>query len=300
MSKGPPLPILTNTEYGSFNATNADENIFVLTNSTPVPLSAGTWYLGVIRRDRGPVSYSVLAKELDNTAAPTIIDLTNAVPFNFTAGPGAALTNFFRFSVTNNPALTNAHSVRFQLYNLSGNGDLTLQTNAPPLAPPFFESSQNPGRSPELIWVYTNGALTNFPANWYLGVPNHEVTNITYTIVAAIDTNAYFPAFPGAEGMGGGAIGGGRLGYSNTVYHVTSLADSGAGTLRDAVSSTNRTVVFDISGTIWLQSRLVITNSFLTLAGQTAPGDGITVAGWETSVTNAHDIISSTTKEDAR
>jgi len=284
--KGVPLPNLTNTDYGSFNATNADENIYVFTNSSPVPLSAGTWYLGVFRRDAGPVNYTVLAKELD-TATPTVIPLTNGVPFNFTAGPGAALTNFFRFSVSNSATA----GLRFELYNLTGNGDLTVQTNALPLSPPFFESSQNAGRTPELIWVFTNTALTNLAADWYLGVPNREITNINYTIVAMIDTNGYFPAFPGAEGTGGGAFGGGRLGYSNTVYHVVNLNDAGDGSLRDAVSSTNRTVVFDVSGTIYLQSQLVITNSYLTLAGQTAPGDGITVAGWETSVTNAHDVI---------
>ena len=295
--KGVPLPNLTNTDYGSFNAGSADENIYVLTNSTPVPLTAGTWYLGVIRRSAGAVNYTVLAKELANNTPPNIIDLTNATPFNFTAGTGAALTNFFRFGVANNPALTNAHSVRFQLYNLSGNGDLTVQTNALPLAPPFFESSQNVGRNPEMIWVVTNGALTNFPANWYLGVPNHELTNISYTIVATIDTNGYFPAFPGAAGAGGGAMGGGgsaALGWhgtNGTVYHVFNLRDSGVGSLRDAVSSTNRLVVFDVSGTINLTNVLVITNSYLTIAGQTAPGGGITVAGQMTTVQSAHDVI---------
>jgi subtilisin-like proprotein convertase family protein len=292
--KGVPLPALTNTDFGSFNATNADENIYVLTNSSPVPLSAGQWYLGVIKRDAKQVNYTVLAKELDSNAPPAIIDLTNAAPFSFTAGPGAALTNFFRFHVTNSATM----GLRFQLYNLTGNGDLTVQTNALPLAPPFFESSQNVGRNPEMILIFTNSAVTNLAADWYLGVPNHELTNISYTIVAAVDTNGYFPAFPGAQGMGGGAAGAGGSpvlyghGTNGTVYHVTSLADDGsAGTLRDAVSSTNRTVVFDVSGTIWLQSRLVITNSFLNIAGQSAPGDGITVAGWETSVTNAHDVI---------
>ncbi len=49
--------------------------------------------------------------------------------------------------------------------------------------------------------------------------------------------------------------------------------------LRDAVTRTNRTIVFDISGVIFLQTPLVITNSFLTIAGQTAPGAGVTVAG---------------------
>ena len=52
---------------------------------------------------------------------------------------------------------------------------------------------------------------------------------------------------------------------------MVNLDDSGPGSLRDAVSSTNRTIVFDISGTIYLQSSLVVTNSYLTMVGQTAP-----------------------------
>ena len=296
--KGTPLPLLDSSDYGSFNTTNADENIYVLTNSAPVPLSAGPWYLGVFKRDAGPVRYTVLAKELD-TSSPTIIDLTNNVPFNFTAGPGAALTNFFRFSVTNSPP-----SIHFELYNLSGNGDLTVQTNAPPLAPPFYQTSQQPGVTPEFISILTNTAqtnlsttaLTNLNVDWYLGVPNNTANQITYTILAVLDTNSVFPAFPGAEGAGAGSLGGGSLpsrngGITNTVYHVTTLSDAGTGSLRDGVSSTNRTIVFDLSGTINLASPLVITNSYLTIAGQTAPGDGITVAGYETSVTNAHDVI---------
>ncbi|HEX7577813.1 MAG TPA: DUF642 domain-containing protein, partial [Verrucomicrobiae bacterium] len=295
--KGPPLPTLFSSDYGSFNTGNADENIYVLTNSTPVPLSPGRWYLGVFKRDAGPVAYTVLAKELDKAVPPTIIDLTNRVPFNFTAGPGAALTNFFRFNVTDTFfRVTNAvhavstntlASIHFELYNLSGNGDLTVQTDAPPLAPPFFESSQQPGRAAELIYIRTNSMLTNLVAQWYLGVPNLETNPITYTIVAVLDTNIVFPAFPSAEGAGADAIGG-RFGG---VYHVTSLADSGPGSLRDAVSAANRTVVFDVSGTINLQTPLVITNSFLTIAGQTAPGDGITVAGNMTTVQSAHDVV---------
>jgi subtilisin-like proprotein convertase family protein len=292
--KGPPLPTLYSDDYGSFNATNADENIYVLTNSQPVPLSAGRWYLGVYDRDPGPVNYTVLAKELDTTNGMngyTVINLTNSVPVNFTAGPGAALTNFFRFDVTNNPSLTNAGAIRFELYNLSGNGDLTVQTNAPPFAPPFFQSSQQPGATPELIYVRTNSALTNLAADWYLGVPNNETRPISFTIEAVIDTNAYFPAFPGATGSGGGAMGAGHAGMIGTVYHVISTDDSGPGTLRAAICATNRTVVFDVSGTIGLLSPLVITNSYLTIAGQTAPGGGITVAGQMTVVTNVHDVI---------
>ena len=298
VSKGSPLPTLTNTDYGSFNDGRVDENIYVLTNSSPVPLSPGTWYIGVIKRDSGVVDYTVLAQELDVTNSLTnsvnIINLTNGVPFNWSAGPGAALTNFFVFAVTN-PVVggSNAYvpGLHFELYNLTGNGDLTLETNALPLAPPFFQTSQNPGRNPESILVYTNSGLTNLAANWYLGVPNNEISNINYTIVAWTETNSYFPAFPGASGMGGGAVGAGHAGMNSTVYHVTSTNDSGPGTLRDAVNATNRTVVFDLSGTIGLLSPLVITNSYLTIAGQTAPGGGVTVAGSVTTVTNAHDVI---------
>jgi subtilisin-like proprotein convertase family protein len=293
--KGIPLPGLQSADYGSFSPSNADESIYVLTNSTPVVLSPGRWYIGVYNRDNTLTHYSVLAKELDITGGVTnftVIDLTNGVPFTWTAGPGAALTNFFRFHATDPIVGGNTEylqGLRFEVYDLSGNGDLTVATNIPPLAPPFFQTSQNPGTDPELVFVYTNSALPDLAGDWYLGVPNREVTNISYTIIAEVLTNAYFPAFPGAEGAGGGALGG-RFG---DVYHVTSLADSGPSTLRDAVTSAAgpRTVVFDASGTISLQTPLIITASDLTIAGETAPGGGITVAGQMTSISGAHDVV---------
>ncbi len=94
------------------------------------------------------------------------------------------------------------------------------------------------------------------------------------------------PAFPGAEGFGRYAVGG----RNGSVYHVTNLSDSGAGSLRDAVSAPNRIIVFDVSGVIRLQSRLVFSPN-LYVAGQTAPGEGITVYGNGVSFSGANNII---------
>ena len=93
-------------------------------------------------------------------------------------------------------------------------------------------------------------------------------------------------AFPGAQGWGRFATGG----RTGTVYHVTNLKDSGAGSLRDAVSQPGRIVVFDVSGIINIQSRIVFSKN-LYVAGQTAPGEGITIYGDGVSFSGADNII---------
>ena len=80
------------------------------------------------------------------------------------------------------------------------------------------------------------------------------------------------PAFPGAEGHGRYVTGG----RGKTVVHVTNLNDSGTGSFRSAVSSSNRVVVFDVAGVIALTSDLTIKDN-ITILGQTAPSPGITI-----------------------
>src|SRR6185369_6993169 len=92
--------------------------------------------------------------------------------------------------------------------------------------------------------------------------------------------------FPGAEGFGRFS----RGGRGGSVCHVTTLDDAGPGSLRDCVSASNRTVVFDVAGWITLASNLGIISSNLTLAGQTAPGGGIGVRGQRVSF-GGHDVV---------
>jgi hypothetical protein len=95
-------------------------------------------------------------------------------------------------------------------------------------------------------------------------------------------------AFPGAEGYGRFAAGG----RGGRVIEVTTLADDGPGSLREAVEAEGpRTVVFRVGGEIRLKSKLTAKNPYLTVAGQTAPGDGICVRGYTFGCYGSRDCI---------
>jgi len=86
--------------------------------------------------------------------------------------------------------------------------------------------------------------------------------------------NAQQLAFPGAEGFGRFATGG----RNGIVYHVTNLNDTGKGSFRDAVSMPNRIIVFDVAGVIKVKDKISAAKK-ITVAGQTAPGDGVVIYG---------------------
>jgi hypothetical protein len=180
---GSPLPDLNSFDYKSANLGTNNETIVVSSNSAPVILTPGRWFLGVFNNDVVPVNYTIEAIEVV-PPNPTVIPLTNDQVFTTNFPPGPALQTFFSFTITNSPS-----SALFELYNLNGNVDLTADPNTFPFSPPFFASSLNPGTNREIIVLRTNQLGTNINGTWYLGVPNNDSSNVTFTIHAVVETN---------------------------------------------------------------------------------------------------------------
>ena len=98
---------------------------------------------------------------------------------------------------------------------------------------------------------------------------------------------ANIPAFPGAWGGGMYAFGG----RGGKVFVVTNLKDSGPGSLREACEASGpRIVVFNVAGIVRLRERIRIRAPYITIAGSTAPGDGVCIAG-DTVELETHDVI---------
>lgn len=108
---------------------------------------------------------------------------------------------------------------------------------------------------------------------------------LVFTLICPLGVLAQ-NAFPGAVGFGAIATGG----NGGTTYVVTNLDDSGSGSFRDAVSESNRNIVFDVGGYIVLESAISL-SSDITINGQTAPGDGIGIMGGEVSASGQSNII---------
>lgn len=98
---------------------------------------------------------------------------------------------------------------------------------------------------------------------------------------------AKVPAFPGAEGGGATSFGG----RGGKVYVVTTPNDGGPGSFREACEAAGpRIMVFNVAGIIHLKMPVFIDAPYITIAGQTAPGDGVCIAGQTTRVNN-HDVV---------
>jgi hypothetical protein len=163
------------------------------------------------------------------------------------------------------------------------NGVLTLNDNNTPynLADDTVVYTPKPAFSGMDSFEYTICDANN--------IDNCDTATVSITVEPREnDFASILKAFPGAYGAGALTATGGRGG---SVYHVTNLNNSGPGSFRDAVSSSNRIIVFDVSGTINLTSSLNINADNLTIAGQTAPIGGIAITGQSIYFSGANNII---------
>ena len=200
--------------------------------------------------------------------------LVTASGESVSGGQTTVKANSIRFTgLSANTSYSFKVSVRVGKVDSEFSAPVTAKTSAggsqEPGDGPGDDPGENPGDDPE-----PDPGLSEHYAGFK--IPAHE------------DAHASVLAFPGAEG-GGMYTTGGRGGK---VIHVTTLADSGAGSLRAALNEKGpRTIVFDVAGIIELKSTLNIKNGDVTIAGQTAPGDGICLKNYAVQVSASNVII---------
>ncbi|KAH8801245.1 pectate lyase [Flagelloscypha sp. PMI_526] len=174
-------------------------------------------------------------------------------------------------------------------------GSLTMTWGAPVSGSSATYAIYLGESSTALKQVYTGTATTYQLSNvdslktyyWRIDVTATESGKVTTGMVWLFRSRVL--AFPGAEGFGRFA----RGGRGGAVVKVTSLADSGEGTLRWATTVVTgpRYVIFDIGGVVNLTSRLTVNSPEVTIAGQTAPGKGIAIIGWPMGLSGASDVV---------
>lgn len=189
--RAPNLPTRTVYDYSSTNLGTLPEEILIDPTSTPVPLTAGRWYLGVYASDPGnvtlPIPYTIVASELRDSVKL----LTNGVPTT-----GTILTNgtihYYYLDITNVGL-----SATFALTNLSGNADLFVSQGLPLPGPADFDfASTNAGTADELIFLTPASAVQLFtPGRWFIAVVPLAPAPLTYTLLASFETEQDVTSF---------------------------------------------------------------------------------------------------------
>jgi hypothetical protein len=191
LRRGLPLPGASLYDYWITDAASPFEVIRVSTNSMPVPLAYGDWYLAVFNRATNTVSYEIRATETAPTNWLTI--LTNGEFASGTLPPPVGSIpsrHYFVFNVS-----PNAVRATFEAFPTNGNVDLFLSRDLPPPSETdFFYASTNGGTSSERIVVSTNSApYPLLPGDWYLLVTNRDTNAVDYAVRVTED---YAPTNP--------------------------------------------------------------------------------------------------------
>lgn len=177
--QGTPLPTLTSFDYGSFNSGASDEAIYVFTNSSPVALGPGRWYLGVFNLDVVPVTYTIVANEYTNL--PPFITLTNGISYAAANSGAANPTDYYRYVVTGSVA-----RAQFEINNPTADLTLVARKGLPlPNLGLFDYLSANSQPNDELIVLFTNSApVALTTGDWFLTAVNVSGLPANYSIKA--------------------------------------------------------------------------------------------------------------------
>lgn len=193
-----PLPTTEIFDYFSAEPGTGLDQIIVVTNSTPVALTPGTWYLGVYNAETNkPVTYTLRATE---ALSPfTVTWLTNEVVLDASIRPAAVLSNFFAFTV---PDPADDLSVRFDVFNLTASATLETDVNT------LFDAGASrwrvaSGPNGTARFMATQDALLDIRGDWYAAL-NPAVTNgtnLNFSIRAVLLTNSAPPVIALTDGV---------------------------------------------------------------------------------------------------
>ena len=277
-------PVSGNNYVGNFDyfekVTNDSAVIYTLTTNTS-PASSGTLS--------------------SNQAGSQFVEGTQ---ISLTATPNFGY-RFVRWTDANGVLISTANPVTFSIEANSTYTAEFIAANTPAIS--YLNSVDGSALNGLSPTTYTEGTSVTLPVPTLLGytfygwstsltVPN-TIKKVETTATGNQTFYAFWgtagandkgtPAFPGAEGYGKYVTGG----RGGKLIYVTNLNDSGAGSLRDAINQSGpRIVAFKVSGTIKLESELSITDN-ITIAGQTAPGGGITLRDYNVKVRGNNIIV---------
>ena len=184
--KAPQLPTRTQFAYASTNNGIQPEVINIDLTSQPVPLTPGTWYLGVYPAVTNPAAlvplpYTILALE----SAGVVTALTNGIPFDGTV-TNAGEVAYFSLDITEDPAVAS-----FVLTNLTGNASLYLRRGLPLPSPTIYDyASTNAGTAFEEIIVTPGSQPVRLTTGrWYLTVVPEDPAPVNFTVIATYSPN---------------------------------------------------------------------------------------------------------------
>jgi subtilisin-like proprotein convertase family protein len=174
-----PLPTPQVYDYAGQNPGAQPEIILVTQDSLPVPLSAGTWYLGVQNVHTQAVDYALRVIEYTNIH-DRIIELREGIPATATVEPGLLSRLFFRY-----PVVGAYPAVQFDLTNLTGSAFLLARHGDKPTLSAYDFLDRGDTNYPAKLLLRTNALLPTLAGDWYLAVYNRELYPITFGVTAS-------------------------------------------------------------------------------------------------------------------